>query len=71
MPATVIVLLAGIAMVWYGPYPFKLWIVLALVGIVVTALTGAIYLGHKEVSSRSLPRNAASTIPKSRLLGIG
>ena len=32
MPASVIVLLAGIAMVWYGPYSFKLWIVLALVG---------------------------------------
>jgi hypothetical protein len=39
------VLLAGIAMVWYGPYAFELWIALALLGIVATALTGAIYLG--------------------------
>jgi len=45
MPASIIVLLAGIAMVWYGPYSFKLWIALALVGIVVTVLTGSIYLG--------------------------
>lgn len=45
MPASVVVLLAGIAMVWYGPFAFDLWIVLALVGIVATALTGALYLG--------------------------
>jgi uncharacterized membrane protein len=45
MPAAVVVLLAGIATVWYGPYAFELWILLALVGIVATALTGAIYLG--------------------------
>jgi uncharacterized membrane protein len=45
MPASVIVLLTGIAMVWYGPYTFTLWIVLALVGIVLTSLTGALYLG--------------------------
>ena len=45
MPASIVVLLAGIAMVWYGPYSFELWIVLALVGIVVTSLTGALYLG--------------------------
>ncbi len=32
-------------MVWYGPYTFELWILLALIGIVVSALTGAIYLG--------------------------
>jgi uncharacterized membrane protein len=45
MPASIIVLLAGITMVWYGPYSFKLWIALALVGIVATVLNGAIYLG--------------------------
>ena len=45
IPMSIVVLLAGIAMVWYGPYTFELWIALALVGIVVTALTGAIYLG--------------------------
>jgi uncharacterized membrane protein len=45
MPASAVVLLAGIAMIWYGPYSFELWIVLALVGIVLTALTGALYLG--------------------------
>ena len=45
MPASIVVLLAGIAMVWYGPYSFKPWIALALVGIVVTSLVGALYLG--------------------------
>lgn len=45
MPASVIVLLSGIVMVWYGTYAFTLWIVLALVGIAITALTGALYLG--------------------------
>jgi uncharacterized membrane protein len=45
MPASIVVLLAGIAAVWYGPFAFELWIGLALAGIVVTALTGAIYLG--------------------------
>jgi hypothetical protein len=45
MPMSIVVLLAGIAMVWYGPYAFELWIVLALAGILVTSLTGALYLG--------------------------
>ncbi len=45
MPASVVVLLSGIAMVWYGPYAFELWITLALVGIVATALTGSLVLG--------------------------
>ncbi len=45
MPASIVVLLAGIALVWYGPYAFELWITLALVGIVATALTGTLYLG--------------------------
>jgi uncharacterized membrane protein len=46
MPASVVVLLAGIALVWYGPYAFELWITLALGGIVATALTGSLYLGR-------------------------
>ena len=45
MPASVVVLLAGIALVWYGPYAFELWIGLSLAGIVVTALTGSLFLG--------------------------
>ena len=36
MPASIVVLLAGITMVWYA---------LALVGIVLTSLVGALYLG--------------------------
>ena len=45
MPATIVVLASGIAMVWYGPFAFELWITLALVGIVATVLTGSLYLG--------------------------
>jgi uncharacterized membrane protein len=45
MPASVVVLLAGIALVWYGPYASEPWIWLALIGIVATAVTGATYLG--------------------------
>ena len=45
MPASVVVLLAGIALVWYGPYAFELWIGLSLAGIVATALTGSLFLG--------------------------
>jgi len=45
MPMSIVVLLAGITMVWYGPYSFELWIALALVGIVATSLVGALYLG--------------------------
>lgn len=45
MPASVVVLLAGIAMVWYGPYAFEPWIALSLAGIVATALTGSLFLG--------------------------
>jgi hypothetical protein len=45
MPMSIVVLLAGIAMVWYGPFSFELWIALALIGIVLTALTGSLYLG--------------------------
>jgi heme/copper-type cytochrome/quinol oxidase subunit 3 len=44
MPMSIVVLLAGIAMVWYGPYGFELWIGLALIGMVVTVLTGALFL---------------------------
>ncbi|MDH4112005.1 MAG: hypothetical protein OEV60_04880 [Actinomycetota bacterium] len=47
MPMSVVVLFSGIAMVWYGPFALELWIVLALLGIVATALTGALYLGPR------------------------
>ena len=45
MPMSIVVLLAGIALVWYGPFGFELWIALALAGIAATALTGSLYLG--------------------------
>jgi hypothetical protein len=42
---SIVVLLAGITLVWYGPFSFELWIALALAGIVATSLVGALYLG--------------------------
>jgi uncharacterized membrane protein len=47
MPASIVVLLSGIALVWYGPLSFELWIGLALAGILLTALTGALFLGPR------------------------
>jgi len=44
-PASGIVLVMGIAMVAFGPYGFDLWIVLALIGFVVTFLTGILFIG--------------------------
>jgi uncharacterized membrane protein len=44
-PAAGIVLLMGILMVAFGPYGFDLWIVLALVGFVVTFATGMFFIG--------------------------
>jgi hypothetical protein len=62
MPMSIVVLLAGIALVWYGPYSFELWIALALVGIVATPLAGSLYLGPTAGSSRGSRRTRGSTI---------
>jgi uncharacterized membrane protein len=47
LPASVLVLLAGIAMVWYSP-AFEvadLWVILGLLGIANTIVIGALFLG--------------------------
>lgn len=44
-PAAGTVLLMGILLVAFGPYPFELWIALALLGFAVTFLTGLLFLG--------------------------
>jgi uncharacterized membrane protein len=44
-PAAGVVLLVGILLVAFGPYGFDLWIVLALIGYVVTFATGMFFIG--------------------------
>ena len=56
MPMSIVVLLAGITLVWYGPFSFELWIALALAGIVATSLVGAIYLGPTGGQAREARR---------------
>jgi uncharacterized membrane protein len=46
LPASVVVLLLGITLVWYGPYEVTtLWVILGLVGIANTIVIGAAFLG--------------------------
>jgi uncharacterized membrane protein len=47
LPASILVLLAGIAMIWYSPgfRLTELWVILGLVGIVNTIVIGAGFLG--------------------------
>ena len=65
MPASVVVLLAGIALVWYGPYAFELWIGLSLAGIVATALTGSLFLGPQGGRIAALAQEKAPTTRRS------
>jgi hypothetical protein len=46
-PASVLVLLLGIAMVWYSPAweVGQLWVILGLIGIANTIVVGAAFLG--------------------------
>ncbi len=64
MPASVVVLLAGIATVWYGPYAFDLWILLALVGIAATALTGSLFLGPQGGKVAALAEEKGANDPQ-------
>ena len=75
MPASVVVLLAGIAMVWYGPYGFELWIGLALVGIVITVLTGIFFLGPQagrlvKLAEERGVDDPAVTVARDRLITV-
>jgi len=47
VPASILVLIFGIAMVWYSPAweVGQLWVILGLVGIVNTIVVGAFFLG--------------------------
>jgi uncharacterized membrane protein len=46
LPASIVVLLMGITMVWYGPYQVTdLWVILGLLGIANTIVLGAAFLG--------------------------
>jgi uncharacterized membrane protein len=46
LPASIVVLVMGIIMVWYGPYQLSdLWVILGLLGIANTIVIGAAFLG--------------------------
>ena len=46
MPASVVVLVAGLALVAVGRWPYEsLWIGIGLVAVIVSALTGALFVG--------------------------
>jgi uncharacterized membrane protein len=46
MPLSVVLILAAIALIWYGPYGLSaLWVKLAIVGYLITLVTGAAVLG--------------------------
>jgi uncharacterized membrane protein len=46
LPASVLVLIMGILLVWYGPYQVTdLWVILGLLGIANTIVIGAAFLG--------------------------
>lgn len=46
MPCSIALILAAIALIWYGPYGLSVtWVKLAIVGYVITLVTGAAFLG--------------------------
>ena len=50
LPASILVLLLGIAMVWYSPAweVTQLWVILGLVGIANTIVVGAAFIGPES-----------------------
>ena len=50
LPASILVLLLGIALVWYSPAwdLTQLWVILGLLGIANTIVVGAVFLGPES-----------------------
>jgi len=71
LPASVVVLVMGIAMVWYAPFIEwnDTWILLGLLGILSTALFGALFIGPEagKVGSLSLERGAGDPEVRARI----
>lgn len=71
LPASIVVLLMGIAMTWYAPFIAwnDLWILLGLLGILSTALFGALFIGPEagRLGKLSLERGAADAEVQARI----
>jgi len=71
LPASIVVLLMGISMVWYAPFIEwnDLWILLGLLGILSTALFGALFIGPEagRLGKLSLEKGAADPEVQARI----
>lgn len=70
MPCSIVLILAAIALIWYGPYGLSAtWVKLAIVGYVITLVTGAAYLGPASGKIGRLLRTKSADDPEvARLL---
>lgn len=66
LPASIVVLLMGIAMTWYAPFIEwnDTWILLGLLGIVSTALFGALFLGPEAGRLGTLAQERGADDPE-------
>ena len=71
LPASIVVLLMGISMVWYAPFIEwnDLWILLGLLGILSTALFGALFIGPEagRLGKLSLEKGPADPEVQARI----
>lgn len=70
-PAGVVVLLTGLAMLWTGGLPFAAWVILSLVAIAASILTGALVLGPLSEKARDAADPAAAAALTRRFLQTG
>ena len=67
LPSSLIVLAFGIFAVIDGDIGFStLWVVIGIIGIVITALTGSLFLGPEAARIAGLANSVASTIKRCR-----
>ena len=66
LPASIVVLLMGIAMTWYAPFIEwnDTWILLGLLGILSTALFGALFLGPEAGRLGALAQERGADDPE-------
>lgn len=61
LPASIVVLVLGVSMVWYSPAweLTQLWVILGLIGIANTIVVGAAFLGPESAGSAVSRTSAA------------
>lgn len=66
LPASIVVLIVGVAMVWYSPAweLTQLWVILGLVGIANTIVLGAAFLGPESGRVGRLAEERGVTDPE-------